>query len=73
VKSNLHTRASGSGNSGRSAVNGALPYMSERQTQAYLIARDTIRRIQRTSSIFDSISKESVPGLEGANQRRNIH
>lgn len=29
-----------------------LPCMSESQTQAYLIARDFLRRIQRTSSLI---------------------
>jgi hypothetical protein len=30
---------------------GGLPSMSARQTQAYLLARDALRRIQRTSSL----------------------
>jgi hypothetical protein len=30
---------------------GGLPSMSEKQTQAYLIARDTLRRIGRTCSL----------------------
>ena len=30
---------------------GGLPSMSEQQTQAYLIARDALRRIRRTSSL----------------------
>jgi hypothetical protein len=42
-----------SGNSGRNRRSmprrGGLPSMSEKQTQAYLIARDALRRIQRTS------------------------
>jgi len=29
-----------------------LPSMSEKQTQAYLMARDALRRIQRTSSLL---------------------
>lgn len=28
------------------------PYLSESQTQAYLLARDVLRRIQRTSSLL---------------------
>jgi hypothetical protein len=28
-----------------------LPFMSEQQAQAYLIARDALRRIRRTSSL----------------------
>jgi hypothetical protein len=46
---------SASGNSGRNRRSmprrGGLPSMSEKQTQAYLIARDALRRIQRTSSL----------------------
>lgn len=30
---------------------GGLPSMSEKQSQAYLIARDTLRRIRRTCSL----------------------
>ena len=30
---------------------GGLPSMSEKQTQAYLIARDTLRRLGRTCSL----------------------
>jgi hypothetical protein len=30
---------------------GGLPSMSEKQTQAYLIARDVLRRIRRTCSL----------------------
>ena len=42
---------------GRAALNasrrsGGIPYMSERQIQAYLLARDAVRRVQRTSSLF---------------------
>lgn len=33
------------------------PYMSERQTQAYLLARDTVRRIQRTASLVGAMSQ----------------
>lgn len=28
-----------------------LPWMSNKQTEAYLVARDTLRRIQRTSPL----------------------
>ena len=31
---------------------GSLGSMSEKQTQAYLLARDALRRIQRTSSLL---------------------
>jgi hypothetical protein len=47
--------ASPSGNSGRNRRpmprRGALPSMSEKQTQAYLIAREALRRIRMTSSL----------------------
>ena len=35
---------------------GAKPSMSERQIQAYLLARDAVRRVQRTSSLMGVIS-----------------
>lgn len=28
-----------------------LPFMSERQTEAYLVARETLRRIERSSAL----------------------
>jgi hypothetical protein len=37
--------------------------MPEQQTQAYLIARDVVRRVQRTAPLFDSISRRSMEGL----------
>jgi hypothetical protein len=73
MKSHMHTRGSGSSNGGRNPLNGSLPYMSERQTQAYLMARDAIRRIQRTSSIVDSISNDAVQRLRAASRRQNSH
>lgn len=44
---------------GRAAPNvskrsGGTPYMSERQIQAYLLARDAVRRVQRTSALLGS-------------------
>lgn len=39
-----------------------LSYMSEKQIQAYLIARDVLRRIQRTSS-FVTAQPNSIPDL----------
>ena len=44
---------------------GGIPYMSERQTQAYLMARDAVRRVQRTSSLGPSSVGEMVPLYEG--------
>lgn len=39
---------------------GGLPSMSEKQTQAYLIARDALRRIRRTSALVLP-SPDAVP------------
>ena len=54
---NSHSLTPSSGRSliGISAAtrSAATVYRSERQTQAYLLSRDTIRRIQRTSSLVD--------------------
>ena len=49
---------------GRAARNpmrrsGALPYMSERQIQAYLLARDAVRRVQRTASLLVAPSQQT--------------
>lgn len=73
MKSHMHTGASDSRSSGRRTLNGSLPYMSERQTQAYLMARDAIRRIQRTSSIVDPILEDPDQRLRVANRRQNSH
>jgi hypothetical protein len=42
---------------------GAFASMPEQQTQAYLIARDVVRRVQRTAPLFDSISRRSTGGV----------
>ena len=60
MKSDFQPRPSDSRGRKRGAVLGAMQIMSERQTQAYLMARDTIRRIQRTSSMFDSNSRDAA-------------
>lgn len=54
MQSHFQPNPSGRGGGTRSSMAGAMPYMSESQTKAYLMARDTIRRIQRTASMFDS-------------------
>lgn len=42
---------------------GGLPSMSESQTQAYLITRDVLRRIQRTSSHhFPEVGEPEIRG-----------
>lgn len=73
MKSHMHTRASDNLGGVRSTPDGSLPYMSERQIQAYLTARDAIRRIQRTSSIVTSFSQDSAQRLKAANRRQNSH
>jgi hypothetical protein len=73
MKSHLQPRSSGSGDGVRSAMSGVMPYISERQIQAYLMARDTIRRVQRASPIFDSISKDEARLPQSADVRLNCH
>jgi hypothetical protein len=34
--------------------------MSERQFQAYLLARDAVRRVQRTASLVGAISRRAA-------------
>ncbi|HEX5739834.1 MAG TPA: hypothetical protein VFY22_15080 [Hydrogenophaga sp.] len=41
---------------------GGLLYMSERQTEAYLLAREAVRRIQRTSSLISAASQRAPDG-----------
>jgi hypothetical protein len=36
--------------------------MSERQTEAYLLARETVRRIQRTTSLVSAASQRAQVG-----------
>jgi hypothetical protein len=52
---------------------GSSSYLSERQTQAYLLARDTIRRIQRSASFFDAPSNETAPVPGNAQGQRKGH
>ena len=58
---------------GRSAKSGAMPGMSELHIQAYLTARDAIRRIQRSASLFDAPTKQPGSGSESAPDRRDCH
>lgn len=41
---------------------GGMPYASERHTEAYLLARDAVRRIQRTSSLVDAVLRRPPGG-----------
>jgi hypothetical protein len=58
MKSHNQPHPSGQEGAHRGSKPGATPSMSERQTQAYLMARDTIRRIQRTAWFVDAIAKD---------------
>jgi hypothetical protein len=58
MKSHFQPHASGHDGDHRGSKAGASPSMSERQTQAYLMARDTIRRIQRTAWLVDALAKD---------------
>ena len=51
----------------------AVPYMTERQTQAYLLARDTIRRIQRAASNFGATPGDAHHQSSAADGRNNSH
>ncbi len=41
---------------------GGLRYASQRQTEAYLLARDAVRRIQRTSSLISAVAQPAAGG-----------
>jgi hypothetical protein len=43
----------------------SLPSMSERQLQAYLLARDAVRRIQRASALFGDANAQ-LPGRQAS-------
>jgi hypothetical protein len=73
MNSRLQPRRSGRGNGTPSSVNGAMSYMSEDQTRAYLMARDTIRRIQRSSFVWSPTIKPSTEGTRTAVGRRLGH
>ena len=70
MKSHSQQRASGSG---RSAKSTTTTYMSEQQLQAYLMARDAIRRVQRTAPIFDAIDSATAWGKAVKRGRRDSH
>jgi hypothetical protein len=61
---NPHSPTPSSG-SRRSARPGGMPTMSQRQTEAYLLARDAVRRIQRTSSLVAAASQRLADGARG--------
>ena len=39
---------------------GAAAYISDQQLQAYLLARETVRRMQRAASVIGAISQHST-------------
>ena len=73
MKLHRHAHASVGGNDRRNSITGAMPSMSERQMQAYLMARDAIRRVQRTSPIFDVIGKDIKQGQRATDRHRDCH
>ena len=60
MTTHVQPNPAGRGNGTRRAMSGTVQYMSERQTQAYLMARDAIRRIQRASPIVEAIAKDKA-------------
>lgn len=68
---NSHSLASTSGRDGAarnaSTRRGVMAVMSEREAQAYLLARDAVRRVRRTAPLFDSIASRPAlaPGQPG--------
>ena len=62
MNSHSPTPSAGRARTARSTAqrSGAMPYMSEQQTQAYLLARDTVRRVQRTSSLVGAMAHRAA-------------
>lgn len=50
---------------------GGMPSMSPRQTEAYLLARDTVRRIQRTASLIEAIPHRAAGGVSWNSRQRH--
>lgn len=73
MKPHIHTHNSASGAGTRSSVRGAMPYMTERQIQAYLMARDAIRRVRHASSSFDSYQGDMPHHYRAADGQHNSH
>jgi hypothetical protein len=45
--------------------------MSTRQIEAYLLARDAVRRIQRTASLIDAVSHRATASANGSQRDRH--
>lgn len=73
MKSHTDMQSSVSGHSARSSIHGAMPSMSERQMQAYLMARDAIRRVRHTSAFFDSMEKDVIREHRATDRHRDCH
>jgi hypothetical protein len=70
------TPSSAHGRTSRKAAKGVawLPHISERQTEAYLLAREALRRIQRTSSLVGAMSQPAAgSGLRAQGDRHQSH
>ena len=76
MNSHSPTPSSGHGRTSRKAAEGSggLPCMSERQTEAYLLARDALRRIQRTSSLVSAVPQRAAGGsIRAQGDRHQSH
>lgn len=67
---NLHstTPSSGKNSAARSTAlrSGAAAYMTDRQLQAYLLARETVRRMQRAASVIGATWQHPAGSLKAA-------
>jgi hypothetical protein len=52
------------------ATPSGIPYMSERQLDAYLLARDTVRRIQRVSPLMAALPIDRAKSASGIRPSR---
>lgn len=73
---NSHSPSPSSGRSraarGADARSGTLRYMSPLQADAYLMARDAVRRVQRSSALLDAGLR--LPAGKGAQgDRHSLH
>lgn len=73
MKQHTQQRASGGARGSRSSKPAATAYMSEQNIQAYLMARDAIRRVKRTAPIFDSIDNATAWKQAATRVRRDSH
>lgn len=50
---------------------GGLPSMSPRQAEAYLLARDTVRRIRRTAALMAATSRPAATAVSWNQRQRH--